>query len=507
MLFTRALRRLKRANFKKNRNYIAGVVICVGILISIAIFSFPSLGRVPSSIAMNNIKWSEATGLGISVPACSSVTGPTCVGPTPSVTLRFISHADSSFICENRYLTMTIYDLLGSPVDSNSGYGCWATWIWNGGVSNTDYTYTMVLQDGAAGYTTIQTENGSFPTPNCVPLPSLDASCSVSPTSAAIGDNVTWTAIASGGTPPYSYAWSGDAPLGGSTGTVVTVQYLSSGLKTGAVTVTDTVDTVGPIACSNNVSIGGAFSPPVVYPGTSHTPLLTGSIHVHAGASTTDSDGNLSSYTWSWVSFPAGYVPPALPAGVLISGGSVSIPGPTYPVSLSGDYTIQLSVSDSAGMTTSQNLTETAVAAPAVYPGPSHTLTVSTAHTHAGASATDSDGNLASYSWTWVLCPAACPLLTGSSGLINGSSAAIPGPGYTPLDPGFYRLRLTVKDLTNLSRSAILDENTRAITECNDASDNDGDGRVDYPGDPGCSIPGDNSEDDSIPDFIEVLPQ
>src|SRR3989344_930621 len=134
MLFTRALRRLKRANFKKNRNYIAGVVICVGILISIAIFSFPSLGRVQSSIVMNNIKWSEDAGLGISVPACSSVTGPTCAGSTPSVTLNFVEHG-SSVICANRYLTMTIYDLLGAPVDSNSGFGCWAAWTWSGGVS------------------------------------------------------------------------------------------------------------------------------------------------------------------------------------------------------------------------------------------------------------------------------------------------------------------------------------------------------------------------------------
>jgi hypothetical protein len=46
---------------------------------------------------------------------------------------------------------------------------------------------------------------------------SLTASCDVSPTSAGTGENVTWTATASGGSGGYTYDWSGStAPLAGS---------------------------------------------------------------------------------------------------------------------------------------------------------------------------------------------------------------------------------------------------------------------------------------------------
>ena len=37
----------------------------------------------------------------------------------------------------------------------------------------------------------------------------MSVSCSASPTVALMGENVTWTANVSGGTPPYTYSWSG----------------------------------------------------------------------------------------------------------------------------------------------------------------------------------------------------------------------------------------------------------------------------------------------------------
>ncbi len=100
---------------------------------------------------------------------------------------------------------------------------------------------------------------------------SLTASCSASPTSAYLGDPVTWTANASGGNPPYSYAWYGDAPLAGQTSQNPAVQYSSIGTKYGYVLVTDSNGNVSQggtgslvtingnqyaaIQCSNNVTI------------------------------------------------------------------------------------------------------------------------------------------------------------------------------------------------------------------------------------------------------------
>jgi hypothetical protein len=69
-------------------------------------------------------------------------------------------------------------------------------------------------------------------------------SCSVSPTSAATHEDVTWTAHVTGGTPPYTYAWSGDN-LSDQTGVTAVVQYLSGGVKHGAITVTDSSGSAG----------------------------------------------------------------------------------------------------------------------------------------------------------------------------------------------------------------------------------------------------------------------
>ncbi len=46
-----------------------------------------------------------------------------------------------------------------------------------------------------------------------------------------VGENVTWSAQAYGGTEPITYSWSGDAPLAGLTGKDVTIQYTSRGKK------------------------------------------------------------------------------------------------------------------------------------------------------------------------------------------------------------------------------------------------------------------------------------
>lgn len=73
----------------------------------------------------------------------------------------------------------------------------------------------------------------------------LTASCSPSPTTAAVGDTVTWTATVSGGNPPYSYSWSGTNSLSG-TATSTSIAYSTSGTKTASVTVTDS-GTVGGI--------------------------------------------------------------------------------------------------------------------------------------------------------------------------------------------------------------------------------------------------------------------
>ena len=70
--------------------------------------------------------------------------------------------------------------------------------------------------------------------------PGFFSACSVSPTTAKVGETVTWTATdGSGGTPPYTYTWAGTDVLAGKTGQVVKVAYTSPGMKGGKIFITD----------------------------------------------------------------------------------------------------------------------------------------------------------------------------------------------------------------------------------------------------------------------------
>lgn len=102
--------------------------------------------------------------------------------------------------------------------------------------------------------------------------PTITASCSVSPTSQQLNQNVTWTASAGGGNGVYTYSWSGTSPISG-TGNPRTVSYSSSGTKTGSVTVTSGGNQT-TVACSNSVVIS---SPPTATLSSNPTIVTTGS--------------------------------------------------------------------------------------------------------------------------------------------------------------------------------------------------------------------------------------
>jgi hypothetical protein len=112
----------------------------------------------------------------------------------------------------------------------------------------------------------------------------LIASCSVTPASAATNAPVTWTALASGGTAPYTYTWGGS--VSGNTSSIST-SYATPGIYTGNITVHDSAaNSIGPTTCSAS----GGGSPSVsVY---SCTPTLTAS-------PSTVNRGNTTILSWS----------------------------------------------------------------------------------------------------------------------------------------------------------------------------------------------------------------
>ena len=70
----------------------------------------------------------------------------------------------------------------------------------------------------------------------------MTVSCSASPSTALLGQTVTWTAQVSGGTPPFTYSWSGtNIPISPPPSTnPFSIVYSTIGQKTAVVTVTDT---------------------------------------------------------------------------------------------------------------------------------------------------------------------------------------------------------------------------------------------------------------------------
>jgi hypothetical protein len=67
----------------------------------------------------------------------------------------------------------------------------------------------------------------------------FSAVCTVSPSPARVNQQVTWTAIPSGGTPPYTFVWAGTDIVGAPTANPYVHTYSTVGAKFGAASVTD----------------------------------------------------------------------------------------------------------------------------------------------------------------------------------------------------------------------------------------------------------------------------
>lgn len=127
-------------------------------------------------------------------------------------------------------------------------------------------------------------------------LPQLSVSCSVSPTLANTGQNVTWSASWSGGLAPYTYKWASDSGSINTNNISVskTLAYTSTGSKSETITITSTDGQEKTQSCGS-VSIS---YPPLtgLCKANKDTALLNENVTWSAG-SITGGDG---SYTYSW---------------------------------------------------------------------------------------------------------------------------------------------------------------------------------------------------------------
>ncbi|MCX6722239.1 MAG: PKD domain-containing protein [Candidatus Staskawiczbacteria bacterium] len=148
----------------------------------------------------------------------------------------------------------------GGIVTSGKTY----TYSWTGtdGLSGTSsYVSMKYLTTGVKKATVTATDSDGHSVTNVcgnavsVNLPSLSVSCSVSPSSIAIGHRAKWTATVSGGkgAGTYTYSWTGTDGLSGALSSVLKT-YSVAGVKKTTVTVTSGGLSATSPACYVNVS-------------------------------------------------------------------------------------------------------------------------------------------------------------------------------------------------------------------------------------------------------------
>jgi len=170
---------------------------------------------------------------------------------------------------------------------------------------------------------------------------------------------------------------------------------------------------------------------PVANAGPNQTVFVGTTVQLN-GTASYDPDGLRITYGWSFVSIPAG-------SGAALSGATG--PLPTFLVDKSGNYTVQLIVSDGElNSAPSQVVISTKNSPPVANAGPNQTVTAGTMVQLDGSGSSDVDGDPLTYRWTIVSAP------TGSTATLSNSS--IVNPTFVPNAKGTYVVQLIVNDGT-----------------------------------------------------------
>src|SRR5256712_3135338 len=296
------------------------------------------------------------------------------------------------------------YSISWSFGDGSFGSGSTVTHAYS---SAGTYNVILVVSDGGSPQQTANSQKSI--TVSNPPPPPLTSTFSYSPTSPQVGQPITFSGSASGGTSPYSFSWNfGDGTTG--TGPSTTHTYSSTGTFTVTLTVKDS--SASQQATSSQQSITVTSPAPPLTASFSFTPS---SRNVgHAVSFTGSASGGVSPYSYSW----------SFDDGGSGSGGSVS-----HTFQSSGSYTVVLTVTDSSGQIapSSQTVTVSSPLSASISSSPSNPTTVlPVTFTGSATGGTGPD----TYSWNFG---------DGTTG--TGSSVS-----HIYLLPGTYTVTLTVTD-------------------------------------------------------------
>ncbi|NNE34804.1 MAG: PKD domain-containing protein, partial [Rhodothermales bacterium] len=282
---------------------------------------------------------------------------------------------------------------------------------------STPGTYTLVLtvtdDDGATNSTSTSiTVTGAG---NSAPVATFSATPMTGTAPLAVTFNGGGSTDSDGTI--QSYSWSfGDTPTG-ATGETVQHTYVSPGVYSATLTVTDDDGAFGSNAVEIVVTAPQNVPPIASFtaaPSSGTAPLL---VSLDASQSS-DSDGTLVSYSWSFGDGATG------------SGQSGA-----HTYTSPGDYTLQLTVTDDDGASNSQSVTVTVNEGVNEAPAANFSATPLSGNApllvSADASAsTDADGTIVSYAWSYG----------------DGTTGTGQAVDHTYTSPGTYSLRLTVTD-------------------------------------------------------------
>jgi predicted esterase len=194
-------------------------------------------------------------------------------------------------------------------------------------------------------------------------------------------------------------------------------------------------DNVGAIGSDQvTVVVKNANVAPIANAGSDKTITLPTSSSALTGSGT-DTDGTISSYTWTFISGPKS---PTL-TNALTNTPTASA------MSIAGSYVFQLEVKDNLGAIGKDQVTvvvKAANVAPVASAGSDRTIHLPTSSVTLTGSGTDSDGTISSYVWTFVSGPRIPALTNALTSTLTTSGLSIAGN---------YVFQLEVKD--NLAAS------------------------------------------------------
>lgn len=179
------------------------------------------------------------------------------------------------------------------------------------------------------------------------------------------------------------------------------------------------------------VTITTLNSPPVANAGPDQSVTVHTTVQLD-GSRSSDVDGDLITYSWSFISTPSGS------NAVLLNATTVN---PTFVSDVKGDYAVQLIVNDGFQNSSPATVTISTINSPPVAnAGPNQTITVTGTVQLDGSGSTDVEGDAITYSWSFLSVP------SGSEAKLSNPNAV--NPTFVADVLGTYVAQLIVNDGT-----------------------------------------------------------